>query len=210
MDQFEKKLMGSRIKKQREKARLSQDKLAEKLGMKRTNIANYEAGRVIPPSNVLRDLTNIFNITADYLIIKDGVYDLGIAIKEEREEQGLTQKELGEFIGVDQRKLSHYELGTIPVPYEFAEKIAEAFGMSSAEFLEKYNMFDEHIPEEFDGDVNKFLEFEKAKEEDALSESVHDIQTIAAHHDGDAWTNEELEEIERFKAFVKSKRKDQG
>lgn len=32
------------------------------------------------------------------------------------------------------------------------------------------------------------------------------IETIAAHHDGEDWTEEELEEIERFKEFVKMKR----
>ena len=35
------------------------------------------------------------------------------------------------------------------------------------------------------------------------------IETIAAHHDGDEWTDEELEEIERFKEFVRMKRKQQ-
>lgn len=34
-----------------------------------------------------------------------------------------------------------------------------------------------------------------------------DIQTIAAHHDGDEWTEEELEEIERFKEYVRMKRR---
>lgn len=34
----------------------------------------------------------------------------------------------------------------------------------------------------------------------------NDIQTIAAHHDGEDWTEEELEEIERFKEFVRMKR----
>lgn len=32
------------------------------------------------------------------------------------------------------------------------------------------------------------------------------IETIAAHHDGDKWTTEELDEIEQFKEFVKAKR----
>jgi len=32
------------------------------------------------------------------------------------------------------------------------------------------------------------------------------IETIAAHHDGEEWTQEELEEIERFKEFVRMKR----
>src|SRR5690625_1273506 len=34
----------------------------------------------------------------------------------------------------------------------------------------------------------------------------NNIQTIAAHHDGEDWTEEELEEIKRFKEFVKSRR----
>ncbi|CAG9621097.1 helix-turn-helix domain-containing protein [Sutcliffiella rhizosphaerae] len=32
--------------------------------------------------------------------------------------------------------------------------------------------------------------------------------TIAAHHVGEEWTEEELEEIERFKDFVRTKRKE--
>jgi len=38
-------------------------------------------------------------------------------------------------------------------------------------------------------------------------EENREIGTIAAHHDGEDWTEEELEEIERFKAFVRMKRK---
>ncbi|WP_059105918.1 helix-turn-helix domain-containing protein [Shouchella shacheensis] len=33
-----------------------------------------------------------------------------------------------------------------------------------------------------------------------------DKDTIAAHHDSDNWTKEELDEIERFKEFVRIKR----
>lgn len=32
------------------------------------------------------------------------------------------------------------------------------------------------------------------------------IEIIAAHHEGEEWTEEELEEIERFKEFVRMKR----
>ncbi|WP_241734664.1 helix-turn-helix domain-containing protein [Paenibacillus alvei] len=34
-----------------------------------------------------------------------------------------------------------------------------------------------------------------------------EIQTIAAHHEGDEWTEEELDTIRKFKEFVKSQRK---
>jgi len=37
-------------------------------------------------------------------------------------------------------------------------------------------------------------------------EENREIGTIAAHHDAEDWTEEELEEIERFKAFVRMKR----
>ena len=39
-----------------------------------------------------------------------------------------------------------------------------------------------------------------------LSDIKTPIETIAAHHEGEDWTEEELEEIERFKEFVKMKR----
>jgi len=35
---------------------------------------------------------------------------------------------------------------------------------------------------------------------------LDEIETIAAHHDGEEWTEEELEEIESFKKFIKMKR----
>lgn len=37
-------------------------------------------------------------------------------------------------------------------------------------------------------------------------ETDTEIHTIAAHHEGDEWTDEELDEIEEFKKFVLSKR----
>lgn len=37
-------------------------------------------------------------------------------------------------------------------------------------------------------------------------ETQQEVHTIAAHHDGEDWTEEELDEIETFKKFVLSKR----
>lgn len=36
------------------------------------------------------------------------------------------------------------------------------------------------------------------------------LETIAAHHDGEEWTEEELESIEQFKEFVRMKREQQN
>ena len=42
--------------------------------------------------------------------------------------------------------------------------------------------------------------------DDDIPENTQTIQTIAAHHDGEKWTDEEINEIEEFKKFVLSKR----
>lgn len=49
--------------------------------------------------------------------------------------------------------------------------------------------------------------YKKAVFEDAMRDPGYEIHTIAAHHDDEDWTEEELKEIERFKEFVRSKRK---
>jgi hypothetical protein len=40
-----------------------------------------------------------------------------------------------------------------------------------------------------------------------MADGKYQPHTIAAHHNGDEWSEEELEELERFKEFVRSKRK---
>jgi DNA-binding transcriptional regulator YhcF (GntR family) len=49
--------------------------------------------------------------------------------------------------------------------------------------------------------VDELQEMSKKSEEESLAE----IQTIAAHHDGYEWTEEELQEIENFKKYVRSR-----
>ncbi|MED1643688.1 helix-turn-helix transcriptional regulator [Brevibacillus agri] len=68
MDENQKRLMGQRIKSLREKQGLSQDELASRLGMNRTNVSNYESGRTVPPGNVIRALADLLKTNADYLL----------------------------------------------------------------------------------------------------------------------------------------------
>ncbi|MFC0187618.1 helix-turn-helix domain-containing protein [Fictibacillus aquaticus] len=68
MNDERKKVIGLRIKKCRQDNKLSQEELAQKLDMKRSNVANYEAGRVVPPGSALLEMSEIFNVTTDYLL----------------------------------------------------------------------------------------------------------------------------------------------
>jgi hypothetical protein len=43
-----------------------------------------------------------------------------------------------------------------------------------------------------------------------LTDIKNPPETIAAHHDGEDWTEEELEDIEKFKEFVRMRREKRG
>ena len=60
---------------------------------------------------------------------------LGTVIKARREKAGLSQKELGELIGMSQQQLSQYESGTRRPKLETVSKMAKALNMSDDEFM---------------------------------------------------------------------------
>lgn len=99
-------------------------------------------------------------------------------IKKKRIELGLTLEEIAKMVKVSAPTIQRYESGTIKnLRRDKIKRLSDALKVTPA-----YLMGWEEV-ENHDNDV-----------------------IIAAHHDGDEWTEEELEDIERFKAFVKSKR----
>lgn len=55
----------------RKKACLSQEQLAEQLGVSRQAISKWESGKAIPERNTLISISNYFNVSLDYLVKKD-------------------------------------------------------------------------------------------------------------------------------------------
>ncbi|MNW45652.1 HTH-type transcriptional regulator ImmR [compost metagenome] len=99
MNQNEKKLMGSRIRGERKNAGLTQEELAEKLKKQRTNVANYEAGRVVPPGDVLKEMSSIFNVETDYILgVSDTRKD---AIKKETNDLKEIIENANSFDGIE-------------------------------------------------------------------------------------------------------------
>ncbi|SPY16946.1 transcriptional regulator [Paenibacillus polymyxa] len=92
-----KMIMADRIKKERESTGLSQEALAEKLNMKRTNVANYEAGRVTPPSNVLKELATIFGVDSDYLLGLSDIRKKTVGSKNDEIPDWATKKDVRDF-----------------------------------------------------------------------------------------------------------------
>lgn len=63
---FDAEQMGEQLKKLRNSLRLSQEKFAERLGMSRDTIYNYEKGKTAIPHDLIKRLYQEFNVSADY------------------------------------------------------------------------------------------------------------------------------------------------
>ena len=59
------------------------------------------------------------------------VYDFGARLKKLRMKNHLTQKELGERIGLSKGAISTYELGVSQPPLEILAKLAGVFGITT-------------------------------------------------------------------------------
>lgn len=100
-------------------------------------------------------------------------------LKSLRNEKGLTQGELAEKLNISRSTIGMYENGSREPDYETLEAIADYFNVDIDYLL---------------GRTNK-------------TTKIIEPYTIAAHFDGDEYTEAELEKIKEFAAFVKASRK---
>lgn len=100
-------------------------------------------------------------------------------LKSLRTSKGMTQDELAKILKISRSTVGMYEKGDREPDYETLESIADFFNVSIDYLLGREN----------------------------TTIRLVNPTTIAAHFDGDEYTEEELEEIRRFAEFVKSRKK---
>lgn len=72
--ELDKKLIGNRIKQERINIRLTQEELAQKLGLNnKSSISQYEKGDAIPSDDIKFQMAKIFDCSIDYLLGKSDV-----------------------------------------------------------------------------------------------------------------------------------------
>lgn len=72
---------------------LSQEQLAEKIGVSRQSISKWETGESVPEIERLTELSNVFNVTTDYLLKPSEVDELSIRTELlEKQQQDLIEK----------------------------------------------------------------------------------------------------------------------
>lgn len=69
MLKLDKKLIGIRIMQKRKEHRLSQEILAEKIGISKNHLSNIERGNNVPTLKFIFDICNILGETPDYYLL---------------------------------------------------------------------------------------------------------------------------------------------
>ena len=114
---------------------------------------------------------------------------VGLRLKKIRLFRRMTQKELADKLKISQTAIALWESGSRSLSLDAIDNIAQILNVSAG-----YLLFGER-------DVNDIVPSEEQSNNTQAT-------TIAAHFDGDEYTEDELEEIRQFAEFVKSKRKD--
>ncbi|MBY0054099.1 helix-turn-helix domain-containing protein [Brevibacillus agri] len=163
---------------------LSRYKLAKESGVPYTTLIKILDGTTKNPQiETLSAIADVLKVPVDYLLGRGDIYDIGWAIREEREEQGLTADELGDAIGVHEEIILDYESDQMPISLAMAEKITNAFGLSYVAFLDKYNLYDEYLPPQFEDDADQYEAFKAAVDRDAQSDAYSYTLTPKEEHD---------------------------
>lgn len=114
-------------------------------------------------------------------------------LRELRTQYGYSQQDLADKMDATKQMISQYERGVRKPDLDTLTALCDIFNVSSDYLMGKSDV------------TVRLLNSSDLKR---LNESNGTYETIAAHFDGDDFTDEEWEEIERFKMFVRSKRED--
>lgn len=163
-----------KIKQLRQMLGLNQIDFAEELGIPQNTLSNYERGRREPPIPLLREMAVRYGVTTDYLTDADLIADdrLASALSDERQWSGLTLSTLSKETKIPEKDLRDYEAGLEPINLFLLKKLCKYYGKSIYQFYLDHDMYDDIIPEIFGDDVDKYEEFKRARDEDAVQETL--------------------------------------
>ena len=133
----------------REDHDLTQEKMAEILGVKRSTYSLWELGINIIPIDDLSNFADYFDLNIDYIVglsknrSNNGnksnfdINILGQNLKKLRNKNKLTQEEFGKLINVSQAAINKYESGKIQISFSNLYILSKKFNISIRELLSK-------------------------------------------------------------------------
>lgn len=168
--------------------------IEREIGLGRGTIRNWDKNS--PSVDKLQKVADYFKVSTDYLLYGFDRVQLAHLINTVKNGRSVEQFSEDTGIGIDEL---------------IAICTATKFDPPSLETIEKITTGN---PVDYLVDRSSLLQAAGYRTIAGIEEDFKDTSfeekytpaTIAAHHDGDEWTEEELTDIERFKEFVRSKR----
>ena len=140
------------------------------MGVNSSTISSWKTKGSLVGPELAKKICDYFDVTLDYLMGNSFTEEMGHIIQEERIDKGITQEELAYEAGISVEDLNLYESEDKPIRDDIFEDITSALGTSHLDLLYKYDLYDEYIPPQFDGDVLRFEAFKKARDRNAIIE----------------------------------------
>lgn len=120
------------LKELRQKKGLSQIELGEILHLAQNTISAYENGTRDPDTQTLKQLSEFFDVSVDYLIgnSKISASSFPTRLKELRQSREISQGDLANILNVGSSTISQYETGNREPCFANLLRISEYFGVS--------------------------------------------------------------------------------
>ncbi|WP_028130092.1 helix-turn-helix transcriptional regulator [Selenomonas sp. AE3005] len=153
---------------------LKRKDLAEASGMSPSSVSDFLNGKTTKLDiTKAQSIANTLGCTLNYLVGDDTMHmELGAALKSERVERGETTDVVSLNTKIPEALILKYESGDEEVSEFLLGKLCEHYDLSIVEFLQKYDLYDEYIPPQFNGDAEEYETFRRAEREDALKSSA--------------------------------------
>ena len=100
-----------RLRELRKQEKLTQQELADNLGISKSSVNMYERGEREPGLDLLETTANFFDVSVDYLVGKST--EMGKRIRQAREKMLLSQEDLGRPLGLNKSTIQRYESGEV-------------------------------------------------------------------------------------------------
>lgn len=101
-------LLGKMIKERRNKKKMTQEALAEKVGVSAKQISSYENGHQYPPMDMLFKLCEVLDCDLGYLLGQEDYKDVTLLRTSIENATGLTPKSLDTIIGIKNGMVGAY------------------------------------------------------------------------------------------------------
>lgn len=135
--------------------------------------------------------------------------NVGENIKKIRKEKGITQKQLGEMLGVSQAAIVQFENSNSNLKLETIKKISNALGVSETQLILE-TPFSTGSKEErqrmTDSELADYLAYSTTNDQtvkEKILQKYNIISDISLHFTEDDYTKDELKQIKDFADYIK-------